>query len=68
MCEMAFTEELEVGDRATFRGRERCGPQDGVTDGKVVLSAIGSWSNSSEKDQTSVCTRVHHGQLERESC
>ena len=35
---------------------------------KVMLCAVGSWSNGPEKEHVRVCTRAHQGQLQRGSC
>ena len=46
----------ELVNRATVHGRERYGQRDGVTDEEVMPFAVGSWSDSSEREQIPVCT------------
>ena len=48
----------ELVNRATVHGRDRCGQRDGVAGEEVMPFAVGSWFDSSEKEQSPVCTRV----------
>ena len=55
-------------NRATVHGRERCCQRDGVTGEEEMPFEVGSWSDSSEKEQIPVWTQAYQGQLQRGSC